>query len=321
MTNRVERHLREAAATPAFRTIDGVSVRFVESERRDTEALLLSPWPESVFAYEAIWSRLAAVAHLVAIDLPGFGRSQRRDALLSPRAMGEFLLRVADAFELEHPHVVGPDVGTSAALFASATQPERFLSLVIGSGGTAVPINLGDPLREWVYARDLEPYRRIGGRAIVERVLETLEHYTPSDAARADYLESYEGDRFAESIRYVQAYPVELEILRDLLPHVQTPVQILAGRRDAVVPAVNAEFLHKRLPHSEMHLLDSGHFAWEDAADEYAARVTAWWGGGYKAVAPRQTAARSESVSALLGMENENVAPRSISFDSAQRRP
>jgi hypothetical protein len=27
-----------------------------------------------------------------------------------------------------------------------------------------------------------------------------------------------------------------------------------------------------------------GHFLWEDAADEYAALVRAWWDGGYAAV-------------------------------------
>jgi pimeloyl-ACP methyl ester carboxylesterase len=103
-----------------FRTIDGLSIRFAESEDRNDHALLLSPWPESLFAYEPMWSRLAEHAHLVAIDLPGFGHSERRNALLSPRAMGEFVIRVADAFGLENPHVIGPDVGTGAALFAAA---------------------------------------------------------------------------------------------------------------------------------------------------------------------------------------------------------
>ena len=43
----------------------------------------------------------------------------------------------------------------------------------------------------------------------------------------------------------------------------------------------NAEFLHARLPRSKLDLLDAGHFTWEDAADEYAALITSWWGGGY----------------------------------------
>jgi pimeloyl-ACP methyl ester carboxylesterase len=282
MTGRPARPLSDIASEPAFRRIDGLSIRFVESDPRNADALLFSPWPESVFAYEPVWSRLAETTHLVAVDLPGFGRSERRDELMTPRAMGEFIVRVADAFQLQKPHVVAPDIGTSASLFAAAAHPSRFLSLVVGTGGAAVPIQLGNPLREWVFAQDLEPYRRIGGRAIVERTLGTLERYKVSDSARKDYLASFEGDRFAESIRYVQSYPTELEALRAVLPQIGTPVQIISGRRDAVVPPVNAEYLHDCLPHSELHLIDATHFVWEDAADDYARLVNAWWAGGFK---------------------------------------
>jgi pimeloyl-ACP methyl ester carboxylesterase len=243
-----------------------------------------------VFAYEPIWSRLAETTHLVAIDLPGFGRSERKDALMSPRAMGDFIVRAADAFGLDHPHIVGPDVGTAAALFAAAAQPGRFLSLVVGTGGAAVPIQLGDPLREWVFAPDLEPYRKLGGRPIVERAIQTLERYTISAAAREDYLASYEGDRFAESMRYVQSYPIELEALRDVLPQIHTPVQIISGRKDRVVPLVNAEYLHERLLRSELRVIDAGHFIWEDAADEYASLVTSWWSEGFKTCMKRPPA-------------------------------
>jgi pimeloyl-ACP methyl ester carboxylesterase len=265
------------------RTIDGLSIRFAESEDRQDHALLLSPWPESLYAFEPIWSRLAEHTHLVAIDLPGFGHSERRNALMAPRAMGEFLIRVADVFGLENPHVIGPDVGTGASLFAAALHPGRLRSLVVGSGGSAFPLQLGGVLKEWVEAPDLEAYRRIDGRQIVTAALGTLERYTPTDVAREDYLSSYEGERFAESMRYVRTYPTELPALRDLLPAIQTPVQIIAGQRDPVVPPVNAAFLHERLPKSKLDIIDAGHFTWEDGADEYAALVMAWWGGGYAA--------------------------------------
>jgi pimeloyl-ACP methyl ester carboxylesterase len=83
-----------------------------------------------------------------------------------------------------------------------------------------------------------------------------------------------------ESMRYVRAYPAELPVLRDLLPQIQTPVQIIAGRRDRAVPPANAWFLHRRLPRSRLDILDAGHFTWEDAASQYAALVTTWWNGG-----------------------------------------
>ena len=127
------------AIHPRVSTIDGLSIRYAESEPRDDHALLLSPWPESIYCYEPSWARLAEHTHLVAVDLPGFGQSERRNDLMSPRAMGEFIVRLADEFDLEQPHVVGPDIGTAASLFAAALHPGRFRSLVVGTGGAAVP--------------------------------------------------------------------------------------------------------------------------------------------------------------------------------------
>jgi pimeloyl-ACP methyl ester carboxylesterase len=259
-----------------------LSIRFAESDDRDEHALLLSPWPESLFAFEPTWLRLAERTHLVAVDLPGFGHSQRSDALLSPRAMGEFIVRLADAFGLEDPHVIGPDIGTAASLFAAASHPRRLRSLVVGSGGSAVPLQLGGMLKDWVEAPDLDGFRSADPRQIVDSALTAdIERYALPDHVREDYLSSYQGNRFVESMRYVRCYPTELPILCDLLPQIRTPVQIIAGARDAAVPPANAEFLHQRLPKSKLDLIDAGHFAWEDGADDYAALVTSWWSGGH----------------------------------------
>jgi pimeloyl-ACP methyl ester carboxylesterase len=199
--------------------------------------------------------------------------------------MGEFVIQVADAFGLDSPHIVAPDVGTAAALFAAASHPGRLRSLVVGSGGTAVPLQLGSLLRDWVENPDLDSFRRADPRQIVAASLTGIERYELPDSVREDYLSSYEGDRFVESMRYVRTYPAELPLLRDLLPQVQTPVQIIAGRQDRAVPPANGEFLHQRLPHSKLDVIDAGHFAWEDGADDYARIVTTWWGGAYAAIA------------------------------------
>ena len=269
---------------PRFRTMDGLSIRYAESEGGADHALLLGPWPESLYCYAQTWSRLAERAHLVAIDLPGFGHSERRDALMSPQEMGGFIIRVADEFGLENPHVVGPDVGTNAALFAAARQPGRLRSLVVGSGGAAVPIQLGGALKDWVEDPGFERYRQADPRKIVAAALATIERYKIPADIYEDYLSAYEGDRFFESMRYVRTYPAQLPVLRDLLSGIQTPVQNIAGGHDRAVPPANSEFLHQRLPHSKLDILDSGHFAWEDSPDEYAALITSWWDGGYATV-------------------------------------
>jgi pimeloyl-ACP methyl ester carboxylesterase len=260
-----------------YRDVDGLSIRYAESEPRAVDALLLSPWPESLFAFDQMWDQLAVHAHLVAVDLPGYGRSQRRDGLLSPQAMGEFVIRLADVFGLEHPHVVGPDIGTSAALFAAARHPERLRSLVVGSGGAALPLALGGVLNDWVTAPGLEEFRSADPRAIVAGALAGIVFYQLPDPVREDYLSSYEGDRMVEAMRYVRSYPVELPFLRDLLPQTLIPVQIIAGGRDWAVPPVNGYFLADRLPHSRLDILNAGHFTWEDAPNEFARLVIDWW--------------------------------------------
>ena len=262
-----------------FRVIDGLTVRFAQSEDRKDHALLLSPWPESLLAFEPIWGWLAERTQLVAIDLPGFGLSQRSDALLSPRAMGEFVIRAADAFGLGHPHVIGPCVGTPAALFAAARHPGRLRSLVVGSGAAAVPLQLGGMLKDWIEAPDLEELRGIDPRQFLTAALAGIQRYVLPDGIREDYQSSYQGNRFAESIRYARAYPAELPSLQDLLPDIYTPVLIIAGAGDSWVPPANAEFLHDRLPNSRLEIIDAGHFTWEDAASEYAALVAGWWAG------------------------------------------
>jgi pimeloyl-ACP methyl ester carboxylesterase len=258
---------------PQFGTFDGLKIRYADSGGQQEPVLLLtSPWPESVWAFAPIWAQLADHARLFAIDLPGFGASERRDNLLSPRAMGEFLSRVIVEADLGTPHIVAPDVGTSAALFAASAHPDRIASAVVGTGGASVPIQLGEPLASWVFDPDLDKYRAMNPRVFVDAAVDTIKGGIP-DEIRADYIACYEGDRFAESMRYVRRYPEELPVLAALLPQIQTPVTIINGRHDRIVPLANAEFLDAHLPSSRLSVIDAGHFVWEEAPAEYASII------------------------------------------------
>ena len=264
---------KEHSLVVRFQTVDGVRIRYADSGGSKGPTLLLtSPWPESVYAFASMWGTLAEHARLFAVDLPGFGASERRDDLLSPRAMGGFLANLIAEVDLDRPHLVAPDVGTSAALFAAAEHAGRIASVVVGTGGAAIPIQLGEPLRSWVLDPDLDRYRRMDPRAIVNVAVDTIAGGVPDDI-RADYLACYDGDRFVESMRYVRRYPVELPALAALLPQIAAPVTIINGRHDRVVPIANAEFLDERLPNSRVVLIDAGHFVWEEAPAEYAAII------------------------------------------------
>jgi pimeloyl-ACP methyl ester carboxylesterase len=262
-----------SAIEPQVRTIEGLRIRYADSGgAHEPTVLLTSPWPESIYAFAPMWATLAEHARLFAVDLPGFGASEGRSDLLSPRAMGDFLVRLITEAELGRPHIVGPDVGTAAALFAAAAHPQQIASVIVGTGGAAVPLELGEPLRSWVLDADLDKYRRMEPRAIVDAAVNTIGGGIP-DAVREDYRASYDGDRFVESMSYVRRYPEELPVLAELLPRIDTPVTLINGRNDRVVPLANAEFLDERLPNSRLVVIDAGHFVWEEAPADYASIV------------------------------------------------
>jgi pimeloyl-ACP methyl ester carboxylesterase len=119
---------------------------------------------------------------------------------------------------------------------------------------------------------DFDKFRALDPRAVVSASLDKVAGGVP-DESRADYLACYEGDRFVESMRYVRSYPQELPALAELLPQITTPVTIINGRHDTVVPLTNAEFLDERLSNSRLQIIDAGHFVGEEAPAEYASIV------------------------------------------------
>ena len=47
------------------------------------------------------------------------------------------------------------------------THPERIASVSVGTGGAAVPLQLCEPLASWVLDPDLDKYRRMDPRTII----------------------------------------------------------------------------------------------------------------------------------------------------------
>src|SRR6516162_1559116 len=134
-------------------TVDGLSVRYAEGGQGGPDAILMSPWPESVYAFEPVLPHLAAAAHLVAIDPPGFGGSDYRQMLMNPKAMGHFISNVADALGLENPTssvltsgppqycLPPPPTRTDSAASSSAVaEPQyRWMSLAFSRSGSKHP--------------------------------------------------------------------------------------------------------------------------------------------------------------------------------------
>jgi pimeloyl-ACP methyl ester carboxylesterase len=267
-----------------YKTIDGLEVRYATNGKRDGDPiLLLSPLPESILAFLPTWQVFSELGPLVAVDLPSFGLSETRPDLKAPEPLGEFVIRIIEGFGLDQPHLVAPDVGTPACLFAAANHPGAFKSMVIGSGATD-HTDISGILDEIVNAPSLDPYKNLTGEQFVRGALENMRKYKLPDFALQDYLASYRGDRFWDAVAFIRAYPESLPRLAKRLPEIQTPCQITVGRHDPFVPVSNAEGLHNGLPKSNLNVLDCGHFVWEDAAPEYGKLAREFIAGGYRAL-------------------------------------
>src|SRR6476646_1898110 len=111
--------------TVATVEIDGLSVRYARSGVcKGSPILLTAPWPESMYSCHRVLPLLASEHPLIAVDLPGYGRAQSRPDVMAPEAMGDFVISLLKHFDISRTHVVAPDVGTLAVLFAVSEKPD-----------------------------------------------------------------------------------------------------------------------------------------------------------------------------------------------------
>jgi pimeloyl-ACP methyl ester carboxylesterase len=271
--------MTQAPFDVAWRTIDGLKIRYARSGAGGETIVLFSPWPESLFAFVPIWAGLSRQFQILAIDLPGFGGSEGRDDLLSPKQMGTFITKGIDGFGLTSIHAVGPDVGTPSLLFAALERPELFRSLVVGAGAATHPLAVEGVLQSMIEAETLPA---LNGDVVIGQFLESIRGYAVPQFVRDDYLASYQGDRMTRSAGLVRAYPTDLAALAPRLTSIQVPVSIIVGRNDPYGLARDAAILRERLPHARLDVLDAGHCVWEERAPEFEAIVTHWVGDRYQ---------------------------------------
>jgi pimeloyl-ACP methyl ester carboxylesterase len=270
-----ERTMPLGLPRPEFVSIDGRCIRIARGGAATGLPILLSsPWPESIYAFRNVWPQLEALGPLIAVDLPGFGRSDAIPADLTPQGMGAFYVRLLDELEIERCHLVAPDVGTAASLFAAAMAPDRFATVTVGSGATDMAL-VGDRLRAIIEGprEAIDPGDDAGP---VVDVIEALIAIQPPQDVMEDYRLSSADGRYMAAAAYVRAYPQDLPLLQRLLGSIETPVLVLSGRTDPLVPPSNGDLLEHLLPHCRHEVLEAGHFAWEDAADDYARAVSDW---------------------------------------------
>ena len=113
-------------------TIDGRTVH-VEQRGEGEPLLLLHGFGESTYSWRKVVPALAEHCRTIAIDLNGFGYTERpKDrAAYSRDGQLRLILGVLDALNIESAHVAGHSYGGAMALALAARHPERVRSLIL----------------------------------------------------------------------------------------------------------------------------------------------------------------------------------------------
>lgn len=260
--------------------IEGIKIRHARGgNTKGIPVLLTAPWPESIYAFHKLLPRLGEEHPYIAVDLPGYGLSDSRPDVMAPEAMGNYSIALMKHFGLTRAHIVAPDVGTLAFLFAASKRPDLFESLTIGGGAMLAGMAAG-ALKDLVYS-PAGYLAKVDGAVGMKDYLDYAAQLTPS-AIIADFRSASSGPRLENAVQYVRAYITDLPRLEPLLSKIETPALVIAGKNDPIVPAANGQFLADRLPHNHYVLLDAAHRIWEEAASQYINEILAWLGGGYR---------------------------------------
>jgi pimeloyl-ACP methyl ester carboxylesterase len=220
------------------------------------------------------FSRLADVAQVVYLDLPGHGRSEwGKPADWSFESSGDAVRDFCDALGIAEPVVYGHSLGGMVALAYAARHPGHPKALVLQS--TMARFDLG---------RIVEGFRRAGGdevAAIAERTYGgESESVSDEEWARCWALFGHwvTGDEErARTVMNRELNPFGLERMRrfDLsgqLGRVESPAFVCVGELDPVTPVAAAREIATALPEglARLEVLeDAGHFPWRDTPERY----------------------------------------------------
>jgi pimeloyl-ACP methyl ester carboxylesterase len=185
-------------------------------------------------SFAPVMARLADRYTCVAYELPnGLDDGAALGRYTHPHLVAD-LLALLDRLNLARTAVLGSSFGTTIVLAALAAAPDRFTRAVL-QGGFA-----RRPLRFWERRLAL-PARYWPGRfrdvPLVERVIRRLEQAAfqsaPDEVRRFFHDNHGETPIRAAALRALLLHRLDL---RPTLPHIRTPVLMIGGDRDRIVP-------------------------------------------------------------------------------------
>ncbi len=252
--------------------------------------VLLHGSPGSADDFRRLAPRLAQRRRVIAPDLPGFGASEHRADDYSIRAHADASLALLDELGIERFHALGFSMGGGPALHMMETAPDRVASLVlVASIGVQELELLGDyTVNHGLHGLQLGLFW--GLRNLVP-------HFGAFDSPIArSYARNF--------------YDTDQRPLRGILESLETPLLIVHGEQDPLVPAAAALEHHRIVPHSELWMRPDSHFFMFRGGDDLPPRIDEFLGRAEAGEAPTRTDAEPDRLHrAALPFDDMDLPP------------
>jgi pimeloyl-ACP methyl ester carboxylesterase len=246
-------------------------VCYVEGGRGD-DAVFLHGWIASHQLYRRVFHELGAMFHYYALDLVGFGDSDKpgpRECAYDPPFYAESLRAFLYAVDVRHPvTLVGQSMGGMVAAEFAIRFPQRVKRLIlVDSAGIEVPPPaLGRLLQAPILGRAL--YMAVGGsrKALKDFLLNDVWHNKAvyddaviDDMLRVQRQPGGKAAAYAAMTRMVS--PRAFRAFQSRFDDISVPTRILWGERDPLFPlATCGRAIERKIRGSKLAVVrDSGH--------------------------------------------------------------
>lgn len=266
--------------------VDGLRIFYREAGTRTQPTIvLLHGFPSSSHMYRDLIPKLASEYHVVAPDMPGFGYSDH-PGTESFEYTFDHLAAVMDGFldaiGLTKYSIYVQDYGSPVGFRLFVKHPER-IEAIVSQNGNAYVEGLST-----FWAEYLEPYWKEKTEAHEAKVrgLLTLEATKMQYSAGFREPERVNPDSYVfdqmtldragnAEIQLALFYDYQNNVLQYPSWHAalrkhQPPVLAVWGKNDPIFLPAGAEAFKNDVPGAVVELLDTGHFALEDHAEEIA---------------------------------------------------
>jgi pimeloyl-ACP methyl ester carboxylesterase len=282
--------LRSSRRSISYQTvdIDGLKIFYREAGTPSAPTvLMLHGFPSSSRMWEPLLPLLADKYHLIAPDYPGFGNSDAPSPSSFTYTFNN-LAKVVDQLTvklgLTSYVLFMQDYGGPVGFRLAVVHPERVRAIIIQNATSheqglsplwsarrkywADPLHELEALRAKFTSLEATRQRHIGTSPHPERYDSDTwgdEYAFLSRPAQADI----QATLFLDYRTNVASYPLWQKWLRE----VQPPTLVVWGKYDPSFTVAGATAYSNDVPKAEIHLLEAGHFALDEATDDIAVLV------------------------------------------------